>query len=415
MGAKKLKAIVVKGSGGISVADHKGLLKKLQDVTQMVNQSVKSQNFAKFGTNMVVAITNNAGMLPTHNFQHGIFPDAAGRLDKDGFYPLKTGDHACTGCVMPCAKIIEMKEGQYAGSRLEAPEYESIAMLGSNLGVDDTTFVTEANLLCNQLGLDTISMGNVLGFAMECYERGLLTKEQTEGFDLYFGNKEAALQLIKKTARLDGFGALLAQGVQKMAKKIGKEAEHYAMHVKGVELPGYDPRGAFGAALTYAVNPRGGCHRRAWPPQKEVVGDVPPYTVEGKAEMIRDMFNERIIPHHFIVCDFYLNMVPVPLDFYAECLSLVTGEQFTVERLQWIAERTETLIRMFNCREGLNRKDDKTPDRILNETLSEGAAKGQLIGKAGFEKMLDEYYALRGWDENGVPKLETLAKYELNL
>ena len=131
--------------------------------------------------------------------------------------------------------------------------------------------------------------------------------------------------------------------------------------------------------------------------------------------MIMNMFNERIIPHHFIVCDFYLNMVPVPLDFYAECLSMVTGREFTVERLQWIAERTETLIRMFNCREGLRRADDKTPDRILEETLSEGAAKGKRIGKEGFEKMLSEYYALRGWNENGEPKSETLAKYELNM
>jgi aldehyde:ferredoxin oxidoreductase len=186
------------------------------------------------------------------------------------------------------------------------------------------------------------------------------------------------------------------------------------MHVKGLELPGYDPRGAFGAALTYAVNPRGGCHRRAWPPAKEILGGVPPYTVEGKAALIKGMFNDRGVLHCLIVCDYHASMVPLTMDYYAKCLSMVTGEEYTLDQFYWIAERTETLIRMFNCREGLSRKDDQIPDRIIEEPLPEGPAKGQCVGRAGFNRMLDEYYALRGWDKNGVPTDETRAKYEIN-
>ena len=413
MGSKNLKAIAVQGSGGIQVADAKGLLGKLREVIQKVKQSPRAQNMCELGTFMVIDVTNNAGMLPTMNFQKGTFPEGVGRIDKEGLARVKVSDHACSSCPMPCGNLVEVKNGPYAGSRLEGPEYETLSLLGSNIGVNDLSFIIHANVLCDQLGLDTMSMGNGLGFAMECFERGILTKEDTDGLDLRFGNQDAAIELIKKTARLEGFGKMLALGVRKMAEKIGKGAAHYAMQVKGLEMPGYEPRGAFGAALTFAVNPRGGCHRRAWPPAKEILGGVPPYTTEGKAAMIKGMFNDRCILHSLIVCDFHAGLVPVTMDFYADILPLVTGETYNLDQLYWIAERTETLIRLFNCREGFSRKDDQVPDRILEESLPDGPAKGQIIGKTRFEKMLDEYYSLRGWDKNGVPSPETLTKYGL--
>ncbi len=414
MGSKNLKTIAVNGSGGIRLADPNGLLEKLQEAIQKIKESPRAQNISKYGTFMVLNITNEGGLLPTRNFQTAVFPQAAGRIDKDGLFAVKTGDHGCSSCPMPCGNLVEVKEGPFAGSRLEGPEYETLCLMGSNLGIDDLSFIIKANILCDRLGLDTMSMGNILGFAMECYEKKILKKEQTDGLDLHFGNQSAILQLIEKTARRQGFGALLAQGVAKMAEVIGFGAEKLAMHVKGLEFPGYDPRGAFGAALTYAVNPRGACHRRAWPPAKEILGGVPPYTVEGKAAMVKGMFNDRCVLHSILVCDYHANMVPLSMDYYAECLSMVTGQEYMLEQLYWIAERTETLIRLFNCREGFTRKDDMLPDRILEESLPEGPAQGQIIGKEGFNRMLDEYYALRGWDSNGVPTPETLAKYEIS-
>jgi aldehyde:ferredoxin oxidoreductase len=413
MGSKNLKAIVVNGSGGVRLSNPQGLLDKLQEVIQKIKESPRAQNISKYGTFMVLNITNEGGLLPTRNFQTAVFPEGTGRIDKDGLFAVKTGDHGCSSCPMPCGNLVEVKEGPYAGSRLEGPEYETLCLMGSNLGINDLGFIIKANILCDRLGMDTMSLGNIIGFVMECCERGLLKKEQTDGWDLRFGKEEGVLELIEKTARREGFGALLAEGVAKMAERIGGGAEKLAMHVKGLELPAYDPRGAFGASLTYAVNPRGACHRRAWPPAKEILGGVPPYTVDGKAAMIKGMFNDRCVLHSLLVCDYHAGMIPLPIDYYADCLSMVTGQEFKTERLYWVAERTETLIRLFNCREGLTRKDDILPDRILEDPLPEGPAKGQIIGKAGFHKMLDEYYALRRWDRNGVPTAETLSQYEI--
>jgi aldehyde:ferredoxin oxidoreductase len=261
--------------------------------------------------------------------------------------------------------------------------------------------------------MDSMSMGIEIGFVMECYERGLLTKENTDGLDLRFGNQEAALKLIEKTAHLDGFGAFVAQGVANMAKKIDKGAERFAMHIKGLEFPGYDPRGAFGAALNFAVNPRGACHRKAWPPSIEILPGRDRYTVEGKAAIVKGIYDTRAMLNHLIVCDYHSGMVPVPIPHYVECLKMVTGQDWTQEQLYWIQERTETVTRMFNYREGFSGKDDSVPARIVEEPLPEGPAEGKYIPIEDFKRMVGEYYALRGWDENGAAKTETVTKYQI--
>ena len=185
------------------------------------------------------------------------------------------------------------------------------------------------------------------------------------------------------------------------------------MHVKGMEFPGYEPRGAFGSALSYAVSPRGACHRRAWPPAKEILGDYPPYTVEGKAEMIRDLYDENCILHSLLVCDFHSKFIPLSLKDYSQYFQAVTGESLSERDLLTTAGRVETLIRMFNLREGLTRQDDTLPHRTLFEPLPDGPARGQFIGRENLNRMLDEYYETRGWDSSGVPTEETLKKYQL--
>jgi aldehyde:ferredoxin oxidoreductase len=185
------------------------------------------------------------------------------------------------------------------------------------------------------------------------------------------------------------------------------------MHVKGMEFPAYEPRGAFGSGLSYAVSPRGACHRRAWPPAKEILGGYPPYTIEGKAVMIKELYDENCVLHSLLVCDMPAKFIPLSLDDYSQYLHASSGASFSKEDFLKIAERIETLIRMFNNREGLTRNDDTLPYRTIHEPLPDGPAKGQCIGEENLNKMIDEYYALRGWDASGIPTRETLKKYEL--
>jgi aldehyde:ferredoxin oxidoreductase len=211
-----------------------------------------------------------------------------------------------------------------------------------------------------------------------------------------------------------GFGDILAEGVKAVSEHIGKDSGRFAMHVKGMEFPAYEPRGAFGSGLSYAVSPRGACHRRAWPPAKEILGGYPPYTTEGKAEMIKGLYDENCVLHSLLVCDMPAKFVPLSLDDYANYFQSVTGESISKNDFLTIAGRIETLVRMFNLREGLTRKDDTLPYRTLWEPLPDGPAKGQFIGEENLNRMIDDYYACRGWDAAGVPNKATLQKYDLS-
>ncbi|MBW2209334.1 MAG: aldehyde ferredoxin oxidoreductase C-terminal domain-containing protein [Deltaproteobacteria bacterium] len=248
---------------------------------------------------------------------------------------------------------------------------------------------------------------------MECFEKGILSSSQTEGLEIQFGDGEAALEAIKMISYREGFGDILAEGVQRTAEHIGNDSERFAMHVKGMEFPGYEPRGAFGSGLAYAVSPRGACHRRAWPPAGEILGNYPPYTAEGKAEMVKELYDLNCVLHGLLVCDMQSKFIPMSLDVYSEYFYGVTGEDLTTDDFRTIADRIETLVRMYNVREGFSRDDDTLPYRTLHEPLPDGPATGQCIGEENLNRMLDEYYAVRGWDNAGVPTPETIKKYDL--
>ena len=407
MGSKNLKAVVVRGTGGVPLADPKRVMALQARQIEKVRGSTAAQARIKYGTPSTFTIVNAAGMLPTRNFQQGTFPEAAQKIDGEGILAYTMGHAGCYGCIMPCSRLVEVRDGCET-LRIEGPEYETLALFGSNLGVSDPAAIVRANLLCDRLGMDTISAGGVLGFTMECVERGLLKDPDLS--EVRFGNGAAIPLLLERIAYRQGVGDLLAEGVRAMAEAIGGGSERFAMHVKGLELPAYDPRAGFGTGLTYAVTPRGGCHRRAWPPAKEVLGGVPPYTIEGKAAMVKGMFDERAILHSLVVCDFHPSALPISLEEYAEFVAATTGQTFTLEEWAQAADRIETTIRLFNVREGLTRQDDTLPPRLLEEPLPDGPARGQLFGREGLGQMLDEYYALRGWDEEGVPLLETLQR-----
>lgn len=413
MGSKNLKAIVIKGKGRVEQHDRNRLVELNRDSFQRSQRSKVAQARMKYGTPLTLNITHGGGILPTKNFQFGTWIPALGKIDSEGVYARTTSRKACISCITPCSLICHVSGGRYPDTLIEGPEYETLAMFGSNQVIDSLDHVLQANLLCDELGVDTISAGNVIGFVMECFEKGLLSSQDTGGFELRFGNSAASLKAIEMMARREGFGDLLAEGVRRMSEEIGKGSDRFAMHVKGMEFPGYEPRGAFGSALSYAVSPRGACHRRAWPPAKEILGDYDPFTIEGKALMIKELYDENCILHSLLVCDFPSKFIPLSQQDYARYFEAVTGETVTQPDFLRIAGRIETLIRMFNNREGFTRKDDTLPDRTLNEPLPDGPAKGKCIGEANLKRMIDEYYEARGWDSGGIPTEESLKKYEL--
>lgn len=407
MGAKRLKAVAVRGTSGIAVHDSEGLLRRLKCDTDKARVSKVATARRHYGTPLTLRITNAAGMLPTRNFTAGVFPEAEGTIDEEAVDKAVVASRGCYGCISHCSKVTRV-----AGVTLEGPEYESLGLLGSNLGIADLGFVTEANLRCDALGLDTMSAGVVVGFVMECVARGLLTDTEV-GRRLRFGESREVLSLLEDIAYRRGFGRVLADGVRRAAATVGKGSSRFAMHVKGMEFPAYDPRAGFGAALAYAVSPRGACHRRAWPPAREVLGDVPPYTTEGKASMVKELYDENTVLHCLLVCDFPAKFVPLSLDDYGGYFGLVTGRNASREEFLALAERTETLIRLYNIREGFGSPDDTLPERLFDDAMDDGPARGQRIPRDGFLRMLSEYYSLRGWDGEGRPTPATLDRLGL--
>jgi aldehyde:ferredoxin oxidoreductase len=414
MGSKRLKAIVVKGTKGVDLHDRAKLVELNRETYRRSQKSQVAQARKKYGTPLTLNITHAGGILPTKNFQFGTWEKALEKIDSVGVHKSFKSHKPCLSCFVPCSLITEVGEGRYKGISVEGPEYETLGMFGSNLLIDSLPVIIQANILCDRLGLDTISAGNLIGFVMECFDRGLLSARETEGAEIRFGDGEAALGAVEMIAYRRGFGDILAEGVKAASERIGKDSGRFAMHVKGLEFPAYEPRGAFGSGLSYAVSPRGACHRRAWPPAKEILGGYPPFTTEGKAEMIKDLYDQNCVLHSLLVCDMPAKFIPLSLDDYSDYLQAVTGESFSTDDFLKIAGRVETLIRMFNLREGFTRKDDTLPYRTLFEPLPDGPAKGQFIGEENLNRMINDYYACRGWDSQGVPTQATLQKYDLS-
>lgn len=410
MGSKNLKAIKVRGTGDISCYDSKGMMDLVLKHKEKLKESAVVENRQKFGTPSTLDITNEAGMLPTKNYQSGVYKKAWGKLDSEGVSKNIIKTRGCYGCMIACSQITKTNDNEE--EIVEGPEYETVGMFGPNLGVDSLSAVIKANIKCDKLGMDTISAGNVIGFAMECYEKGILPKKYDD-LDLEFGNFEAALSLLDDIALRKDLGELMANGVEKMSEELKEGSEHFAMHVKGLEFPAYDPRIGLGTALSYAVSPRGACHRRAWPPSIEVLGNLEPYKIEGKAEYVKEKVDENSVFHSMLVCDFPAKWIPLSVEDFATYLNLLTGENFTEDKLWETADRIETKIRLFNNREGLTREDDNLPPRILKDTLPEGPTKGNVVNEKDLNTLLDKYYEVRGWSKQGIPTTEKLKQLNI--
>lgn len=403
MGSKKLKAIAVRGTKvGIACHDFKGLLNLQKKHQAQLKENHIGKIRKKYGSPYTLEITNRLGMLPTRNFQSGTYEKAIGTIDSDSVASLTIKDKSCMGCIEACSKINRISSGEFEGLTLEGPEYETIGLFGSNHDVDDIRAIIKANELCDYYGLDTISVAVSIGFVMECFERKLLQTSDTGGLDLRFGNTEAVNEAIKQIALEEGFGVPMGKGVRYLSEQVGQDSENFAMHVKGLEFPAYEPRANFAAGLTYAVTPRGACHRRCWPAARDTFGDDP-FTGEGKASLVKDVWDKNSIYHSILICDFLPKHMNMSLDDVGFYIHALTGVSYSVDDLYTMADKTESTIRRFNCREGFSRADDTLPGRILNEALAEGPPKGKILGKHNLDIMLDEYYALRGWDGQGNP------------
>lgn len=433
MGSKNLKAIAVHGSGDVKVADFDAFNKAaLEAHRAIVDNELAHYVYKNFGTARQVGFANDQDIYPTRNYQAATFEEAenlSGERQRRDFW---VREHACYGCPIACSHIGIARSLRFKGTVVDGVEYECTALLGSMCGVGNLEAVAHANMICDGLGIDALSVGNTIAWAMECYEKGILTNEDTRGLKLTFGNYEAQIDLIKKIASREGLGDLLAEGVRRASEKVRKGSEKFAMHVKGLELPGWGIRGSPGMGLAYATADRGGCHQRAWPTAYEVTREKKyPGGTGERAKTINQEFLDRyswkgkalvtIIDQNLnaslwtlVACDIAVGK-GIGTDSYVEMLNAATGWDFNREQFTETGERIWNLSRAFNVREGFRSSEDTLPPRIFDDRLPSGVAKDRLLAREDFERMLKDYYKLRGWDINtGIPTAVKLRKLGLD-
>ena len=412
MGSKNLKAIAIRGKGKVPVADKDKLKAARNEFTKAMKEShVLYPHFSKAGTPMVVDATCAMGIFPTKNFTATGEYAPADKIGEEIQMTRNVGSEHCYGCPVGCSQLKIAKTGAYAGILTEGPEFETMYSFGGETGVDNIDAIIAADRLADELGLDTVSSGVTIAFAMELYERGILSKEDTGGLELKFGNDEAMVRLLRMMAYREGIGDILADGTRAAAKRIGKGTDKYAMQVKGLELPGYDVRGAKAHGLNFATAYTGADHNRGYAFQ-EIFGIPIPYEVDrfaagGKGKLTKWNQDVRSATCDApTMCAFLLDMaVPgIATQNTANLMEAVTGLKYTPDEVQKVGERINNLARAFNVREGFTRADDTLPERLMTEPLKAGASKGQFVSEDDLKLMLDEYYTERGWDINtGAP------------
>ena len=401
MGSKNLKAIVVEGSEKNRPEDQDQFKFMLYETRKLLKASpLTSQALPEFGTAVVMNVVNEIGALPTRNFQQSQF-EGADKISGEAITDeILVKNQACWACPITCTRISKTSSGKEG----EGPEFESAWAFGAQCGIDNLEAITEANFLCNDLGIDTISMGNTIGCAMELSECGYIES------DLGFGQADKLLGLIHDTAYRQGIGDDLAEGSYRMAEKYN--APELSMTVKKLEMPAYDPRGMQGQGLVYATSNRGACHETGNMLGPEVLALprlIDRFATQGKAGIVSVHQDSAAVIDSLVFCKF-ANMA-VSVEFFARTLSAVTGETFTEEDLMQAGERIWTLERLYNLREGFTREDDTLPERLLNNPVQEGPSEGFT---ANLAPMIKEYYAFRGWDENGIPRPHKLRELGLD-
>ena len=411
LGSKRLKGIAVKGSEKIPVADPERVHVIWKDAVKDLRSSRAAHT--KYGTAQYIEAINEYGCLPTRNFQTTFFERASGvdaHAMKEEYY---VKNFHCFNCPVGCGMVCEVKEGPFAGARART-EYETIALLGPDCGVSDFGAIVAGNELCDERGIDTMSGGNLTALTMELYERGLITLKDTDGIPAVFGSGEAMVGILRLIAERKGIGDLLAEGARGVCR-VHPEWSPYVLSVKGLPFAAYDPRGFYGNALTYGTSSRGACHNvGGWTIRAELQsGEYDRWAAEGKGRLVKGIQDNRAYVDSLGIC----TVVRGSMDFreqpQSDVMEAVTGYPFTRD-LMAIGERIYTLERLILTREGVRRKDDQLPQRTVEEEVPTGPSRGKSLSRETYNRMLDEYYSERGWDEEGVPTSETIGRLKLD-
>lgn len=420
MGSKNLKAVAVRGTKGVKVANPEAFMKAVWEMRSRMKDDPGREGLSTQGTAATIDLTNSFGGLPTRNFQEGQFEEAENLNGNALIDNRLVANKACFACTIACGRVCRLEEHsdkfmvnmhprnwKIAG---EGPEYEAAWALGADCGVGDLDAVLKANWLCNDLGMDPISMGSTLASAMELYETGVVSDAMVE-LPLNFGSGEALVRMTEATAYREGFGDELAEGAKRMGDKF-KHPEVF-MGSKGQEFPAYDPRGFQGMGVAYATCNRGACHLRAWTPGIESAdpkeGGMHPHVTEGKSEWVVNE-QHRSTAHDATGLCLFVGFANGGLEAFVPITAAATGVDYTLDDFVKIGERTWNLERLWNLKAGLTKADDTLPKRLLNEGHKKGPSEGVTVD---LDKMLPIYYEERGWDENGVPKPEKLAELGL--
>ncbi len=407
MGSKQLKAIAVRGARRTPLAHEAELKTYVRDYREEVRTG--TAGLIEYGTAMLANFLNKLGAIGTRNFScesWDLAERVSGERLKEEYWDRNT---TCFVCPVACGKDVKITQGRFAGTHTKIPEWETIYAFGPMLENSNIEVIIKASELCDDVGVDTITMGVTLAFAYECFERGLLTEAQV-GRPLRFGDPEPILELIELTARRQGIGALLAEGSARLAVELGAEAEKSLICVKGLELPGHSPRALKGMSIGYATGTRGGSHHDTRPTPFYVgeadrfsIDDAPAYAVRSQ--------NFTAVGDSLVQCRFVSERGGYGLflnDTYAFMLKCATGWEFSIDELESLGARICNLERAFNVRENVRRHNDRLPYKIMHDPIPDGPSAGMHCPDDELQGMLDAYYGLRGWDQDGVPKGETL-------
>ncbi len=407
MGSKNLKAMVVHGTGNLPLARPDALHEDLKAILPHIRKT--TETFGKYGTSGGIDNYEKIGNFPIKNWRESRWAGASKISGVTMHDTILTGRKGCLWCPIACGRHIRIANGPYAPLDCEGPEYETIGTLGGECMVDDLAAICKANELCNRYGLDTISTGSIIAFAMEAYEKGILTSEDTDGIELVWGSGKALVETVHKMGKGEGMGKLMGEGVKRMAEALGKNAVEFAIHVKGLEPSAHDPRRFFSQALSYATAARGACHNASWSHPYELSLNMPeigipeaqdPYQIEGKAEFTATLQNLMCMMDTLIICRFTQVGKAVTVTNMVNWINLVTGWDRGIPEFLKTGERVFNLKRLYNTRLGVSRKDDFLPPRFL--TLKrEGEGLTNQLPPMG--QLLSDYYAHRGWTEEGIP------------
>jgi aldehyde:ferredoxin oxidoreductase len=401
--------MVVMGDGKVEIPDKERFDAAKRQITEKLKTTHKSwaEMWRRYETTADLETTNALGIIPTRNWQQGQFEGWRG-IDKSTTpigWPEKS--RACGPfCPTPGTREVTIQEGPYKGAHSDL-EWETVYAFGSSCGIDKMDAVIAASQICDEYGIDTMTAGITISFAMECFEKGLLTTKDTDGIDLRFGNDQAMISALKKLVKQEGFGKELAKGSKRLSEEI-KGSEGFAMHVKGMELGGYECRGLNGQALQFALNPRGGCHHAWGLPARAETTDGSRLKTEGKGQQVKRGAITRILCDSMLLCTFPGMMYG---DILAEAVSSMTGQSWSMNDLNRVGERIMCQERLFNMREGFTRKDDTLPGRLLKEPKPDGPTKGAVVP---LEELKDDFYRVMGYDlSTGNPTPDLLKILEV--